>query len=71
VRRYLQGTSLSEQLMKAKAAGDRMERFWTGYLAGEISIREMVADLKDMEQLLHAISAFRKAWTDTSAANPH
>ena len=71
VRRYLQGTSLSEQLVKAKAAGDKMERFWAGYLAGEISIRDMVADLKDIEQLLQAVSAFRKAWTDTSAANPH
>jgi hypothetical protein len=71
VRRYLQGTSLSEQLVKAKAAGDKMERFWAGYLAGAISIRDMVADLKDMEQLLQAVSAFRKAWEDTSAANPH
>jgi len=71
VRRYLQGTSLSEQLVKAKAAGDKMERFWAGYLAGEISIRDMVADLKDMEQLLQAVSAFRKAWTDTSSTNPH
>jgi hypothetical protein len=71
VRRYLQGTSLSEQLAKAKAAGDRMERFWAGYLAGELSIRDMVADLKDMEQLLQAVSAFRKAWTDTSVATPH
>ena len=48
-----------------------MERFWAGYLAGELSIRDMVTDLKDMEQLLQAISAFRKAWTDTSVANPH
>ncbi len=71
VRHYLQGTSLSEQLVKAKAAGDKMERFWAGYLAGEISIRDMVADLKDMEQLLQAVSAFRKAWTDAGAANPH
>jgi hypothetical protein len=71
VRRYLQGTSLSEQLAKAKAAGDRMERFWAGYLTGEISIRDMVTDLKDIEQLLQAVSAFRKAWTDTSVANPY
>ena len=69
VRRYLQGTNLSAQLAKAKAAGDRMERFWAGYLAGEISISEVVADLKDMEQLLQEISAFNKAWAD--ADRPH
>jgi hypothetical protein len=64
VRRYLQGTNLSAQLAKAKAAGDRMERFWAGYLAGEISISDVVADLKDMERLLQEISAFNKAWAD-------
>jgi len=69
VRRYLQGTNLSAQLAKAKAAGDRMERFWAGYLAGEISISEVVADLKDMEQLLQEISAFNQAWAD--ADRPH
>jgi len=70
VRRYLQGTSLSEQLAKAQDAGERMERFWTGYLAGEISISAVVADLKDMERLLQAISDFAKARTDASAAKP-
>jgi len=69
VRRYLQGTNLSAQLIKAKAAGDRMERFWARYLAGEISISDVVADLKDMEQLLQEISAFNKAWAD--ADRPH
>jgi hypothetical protein len=69
VRRYLQGTNLSGQLAKAKAAGDRMERFWASYLAGEISISEVVADLKDMERLLQEISAFNKAWAD--ADRPH
>jgi hypothetical protein len=68
-RRYLQGTSLSAKLGKAKAAGDRMERFWAGYLAGEISISDVVADLKDMERLLQEISAFNKAWAD--ADRPH
>jgi hypothetical protein len=70
VRRYLQGTSLSEQLAKAQAAGERMERFWAGYLAGEISIRDVVADLKDMERLFQAVSAFSKARADASAAKP-
>lgn len=69
VRRYLQGTNLSAQLAKAKAAGDRMERFWAGYLAGEISISDVVADLKDMERLFQEISAFNKAWAD--ADRPH
>ena len=69
VRRYLQGTNLSAQLAKANAAGDRMERFWASYLAGEISISDVVADLKDMEQLLQEISAFNKAWAD--ADRPH
>ncbi len=71
VRRYLEGTSLSEQLAKAQAAGERMERFWAGYLAGEISIGDMVAVLKDVEQLLQAVSAFRKAWADASVVQPH
>lgn len=69
VRRYLQGTNLSAQLAEAKAAGDRMERFWAGYLAGEISISEVVADLKDMERLIQEVSAFNKAWAD--ADRPH
>jgi hypothetical protein len=71
VRRYLQGTSLSEQLAKAKAAGDRMERFWAGYLAGEISIGDVVADLKDMERLLQEISTFNKAWADANVSKPN
>lgn len=70
VRRYLQGTSLSEQIAKAQDAGERMERFWAGYLAGEISIGYMVADLKDLEKLLQAVSDFAKARTDASAAKP-
>jgi len=70
VRRYLQGMSLSEKLAKTQAAGERMERFWAGYLAGEISIGDMVAVLKDMEQLLQAVSAFSKARADASAAKP-
>jgi hypothetical protein len=69
VRRYLQGKNLSAQLAKAKAAGDRMERFWAGYLAGEISISDVVSDLKDMERLLQELSAFNKAWAD--ADRPH
>jgi hypothetical protein len=53
--------TLSEQLVKAQAAGERMERFWAGYLAGETSIAGMVADLKEVQQLLDAVSAYRKA----------
>ena len=70
VRHYLKGTSLSEQLAEAQAAGEKMERFWAGYLAGEISISAVIADLKDMEQLFQAISAFAKARMDASAAKP-
>ncbi|HVO83099.1 MAG TPA: hypothetical protein VMU60_01620 [Syntrophobacteria bacterium] len=71
VRRYLQGTSLSEQLAKAKAAGERMERFWADYLAGDIPVGQVTADLKDMERLFQEISAFNKAWADASAAKPN
>jgi len=71
VRHYLQGTNLSAQLAKAKAAGDRMERFWAGYLAGEISIGDVVADLKDMERLLQEISTFNKAWADANVSKPN
>jgi len=70
VRRYLQGTSLSEQITKAQDAGERMERFWAGYLAGEISITYLVADLKDLEKLIQAVSDFRKAHADASAGKP-
>jgi hypothetical protein len=71
VRHYLQGKSLSEHLIKAKAAGDRMERFWAAYLAGETSIRDLIADLKDIQGLLEAVSAFRnKARADAIAAKP-
>ena len=61
VRTYLRGVTLSDQLVKAQAAGERMERFWAGYLAGETSIAGMVADLKEVQQLLDAVSAYRKA----------
>jgi hypothetical protein len=61
VRTYLQQTNVSAQLVKAQAAGQRMERFWAGYLAGETSITGMLADLKEVQQLLDAISAYRKA----------
>jgi len=61
VRTYLKGASLSAQLVKAQAAGERMERFWAGYLAGDTSISGMVADLKDVQQLLDAVAAYRKA----------
>jgi len=61
VRTYLRGASLSEQLSKAQAAGQRMERFWAGYLAGETSVAGMVADLKEVQKLLDAIAAYRKA----------
>jgi len=71
VHHYLQGTGLSEQLVRAQAAGERMERFWAGYLAGEISSREMIVSLKEMEQVLEAVSAYSKARMDASAAKPH
>jgi len=61
VRTYLHGSSLSAQLIKAQAAGERMERFWAGYLAGDTSIGGMVADLKEVAQLLDAVAAYRKA----------
>jgi hypothetical protein len=61
VRTYLQGSSLSEQLVKAQAAGAQMERFWAGYLAGDTSISGIVADLKEVQLLLDAVSAYRKA----------
>ena len=61
VRTYLHGSSLSGQLVKAQAAGERMERFWAGYLAGDTSISGMVADLKEVAQLLDAVAAYRKA----------
>jgi len=70
VRRYLQGTSLSEKLAKAKAAGERMERFWAGYLAGETSVSEAIADLKDIEELRQEFYAYNKAWEDAQAAKP-
>jgi hypothetical protein len=38
-----------------------MERFWAGYLAGDTSISGMVADLKEVAQLLDAVAAYRKA----------
>ena len=59
-RQYLEGMSLSDALMKATAAGDRMERFWAGYLAGRLSISEAVIDLKDIAQLLQAVSDMKK-----------
>jgi len=61
VRTYLRGSSLAEQLVKAQAAGQRMERFWAGYLAGDTSIAGMVAELRDVQRLLDALSAYRKA----------
>jgi len=61
VRTYLEGSSLSEQLVKARAAGERMERFWAGYLAGDTSIGGMVADLREVQQLLDAVAGYRKA----------
>jgi hypothetical protein len=61
VRKYLQASNLSEQLVKAQAAGQRMERFWAGYLAGDTSVSGMIADLKEVQKLLDAISAYRKA----------
>jgi hypothetical protein len=61
VRAYLRGSSLAEQLVKAQAAGQRMERFWAGYLAGDTSLAGIVADLKDVQRLLDAVSAYRKA----------
>jgi hypothetical protein len=70
VRRYLQGTNLSGQLADAKSAGERMERFWAGYLAGETSIGDIAVNLKHMELLFEAVSAFSKARTDTKAAKP-
>jgi hypothetical protein len=64
VRHYLQGMFLSEQLAKAKAAADKMERFWAGYLAGETSIGNLVADLNDMQRMLEGVSASRKGPMD-------
>jgi hypothetical protein len=61
VRTYLRGSELAEQLVKARAAGQRMERFWAGYLAGDTSIAGVTADLKDVQRLLDAVSAYRKA----------
>lgn len=61
VRTYLRGSDLAVQLGKAKAAGQRMERFWAGYLAGDLSLGEMVASLKEVQSLLDAVSAYRKA----------
>src|SRR5436190_23470642 len=54
VRLYLRGSTLAEQLVKAQAAGQRMERFWAAYLAGDTSITGMVADLKEVQKLLDA-----------------
>jgi hypothetical protein len=61
VRTYLRGSDLAVQLGKAQAAGQRMERFWAGYLAGDTSIGEVVASLKEVQSLLDAVSAYRKA----------
>jgi hypothetical protein len=61
VRTYLRGSDLAVQLAKAQAAGQRMERFWARYLAGDTSIGEMVANLKEVQSLLDAVSAYRKA----------
>lgn len=61
VRTYLAGRSISEQLSTAQAAGQRMERFWAGYLAGETSMAGMLAELKELQALLDAIAAYRKA----------
>jgi hypothetical protein len=68
VRRYLQGASLSEQLTRAKAAGDKTERFWADYLAGKMSISDVITDLKDIEGVLKAISDFGKAKAEASPA---
>jgi len=61
VRMYLRTSTLAEQLAKAREAGERMERFWAAYLAGDTSITGMVADLKEVQKLLDAISGLRKA----------
>lgn len=61
VRTYLRGVSLGGQLVRAQAAGERMERFWAGYLAGDMSLGGLLSDLKEVQRLLDAVSAFNKA----------
>lgn len=63
VRTYLRESTLAEPLVKAREAGQRMERFWAAYLAGDTSIVGMVADLKEVQRLLDAVAALRKART--------
>lgn len=60
-RTYLRGMALNAQLVKAQEAGLRMERFWASHLAGETSMSAMLADLKEVQALLDAITALRKA----------
>ena len=60
-RTYLRGMTLNAELVKAREAGVRMERFWASYLAGETSMSAILADLKEVQALLDAITALRKA----------